>query len=175
MTTIPPFGQFVVPPPDALLPTGLFGEGPQEVTQGSRGDATVVIEHYREKLIRQEALFEDVYRLIEATDATPAQIEGAADEVHEYKERALRAGNASFQRIIRGVQSYQKRRDHIARSMVRLGEEMLDICAAWLELYQNLEIRLRKLASDRDAAPKSKPFSDSAEAVAHLRALTADR
>ena len=100
MSTIPPFGQFVVPPPDALLPAGLFGAAPHEITHGSRADATIVIEHYREKLIRQQALFEDVYRLIEATDATPAEIEGAADEVHEYEERALRAGNAGLERII---------------------------------------------------------------------------
>jgi hypothetical protein len=70
------------------------------------------------------------------------------------------------------VQYYRRRRDRYARSMVRLGEEILDIWDAWLELYQNLEIRLRKLASDRALTPPSKTFSDSAEAVRHLRSLT---
>jgi len=57
--------------------------------------------------------------------------------------------------------------------MVRLGEEILDIWDAWLELYQNLEIRLRKLASDRDPSPPSTAFSDSIEAVRHLRSIAA--
>ena len=60
-----------------------------------------------------------------------------------------------MQKITEGIRSWRKRRDRIAGSMVRLGEEMIDICASWLELYQNLEIRLRKLASDRDPAPQN--------------------
>jgi hypothetical protein len=169
MKSIRPFGHFVVPPP-ALLPAALFSQEVQEVTHEARAEASIVIAHYREKLSQQQNLFEDVYRQIEAGDATPAQIEAAADEVHEYEERAVRAGDAGLQKIVLGVQSYRKRRDHIARTMVQLGEEMFEICAAWLELYQNLEIRLRKLASDRDPAPPSKPFSDSGEAVRHLHA-----
>jgi hypothetical protein len=82
-----------------------------------------------------------------------------------------------LQKVIIGVQYYRRlyRRHHdrYVGSMVRLGEEILDVCAAWWELYENFEIRLRKLASDRDPTPPSGTFSDGAEAVEYLRSLTA--
>jgi hypothetical protein len=148
-----------------------FGEEPHDVTHGFLTEAFSVVSRYRAELGRQEGLFEDFYRQIEAGGGSFAEIEALADEVHDAEERSRAGGVADLRKVTIGVEYYRRRRDRHARSMVRLGEEMADICASWLELYQNLEIRLRKLASDRDPAPPSKIFSDGAEAVRHLRSL----
>ena len=171
MTVAPPLGHYLVAPP-ALLPAMRFGEAPHDVTHGFLTEAFSAVSHYRAELGRQEGLFEDFYRLVEASGGSASEIEALADDVHESEARALLSGEAGLQKITEGLRSWRKRRDRIAGSMVRLGEEIIDICAAWLELYQNLEIRLRKLASDRDPSPPSKIFSDGAEAVRHLRSLT---
>ncbi|HZK91722.1 MAG TPA: hypothetical protein VFC56_16395 [Stellaceae bacterium] len=62
------------------------------------------------------------------------------------------------------------------RSWRRLAEESLEIGITWLELYQNLQIRLIKLASDRRAADQldSPVFSDGESAAEYLRKLVAE-
>jgi len=57
-----------------------------------------------------------------------------------------------------------------------LAEESLEIGITWLELYQNLQIRLIKLASDRRAADQldSPVFSDGESAAEYLRKLVAE-
>jgi hypothetical protein len=177
MTTLP-LGHYLLTPP-VLLPAAHFDEEQREVTHGFLAEGFAGTARYRVELSRQEGLFEDFYRQIEAGGGSLLEIEAVADEVHEAEERARAGSAADLQRVTLGVQYYRRlyrrRHDRYAGSMIRLGEEILDVCGAWLELYQNLEIRLRKFASDRDPTAPSKTFSDGAEAVRYLRSLAAVR
>jgi len=61
-----------------------------------------------------------------------------------------------------------------ARAVRRSAEEALDIGQTWLELYQNLRIRLLKLASDRrvTAGETGSPIvSDAGEMERYLRRI----
>ncbi len=62
------------------------------------------------------------------------------------------------------------------RSWRRIAEECLEISISWLELYQNLQIRLYKLASDRRSMtePSSPVFDDAETAMEYLRKLVAE-
>lgn len=163
------FGSYLLPPP-VLLHAKHFAEDRGEITHRFLAAAFAETASYRAALSQQQGLFEDFYRKIEAGSETPVEeIEAVADAVHEAAERSYSELAVDLKEITASVGLYRRRRDRNAQSMARLGEEIIDICAAWYEVYQNLEIRLRKLASDRDPTAPSRVFSDSTEAVRYLR------
>src|SRR6476659_7164102 len=102
MTVAPPLGHYVVAQPALLLAMRL-GEAPHDVTHGFLTEAFSAISHYRAELGRQEGLFEDFYRQVEASGGSVSEIEALADDVHEYEARALRGGEAGVQTINQGI------------------------------------------------------------------------
>jgi hypothetical protein len=55
-------------------------------------------------------------------------------------------------RTLKEILAQKHRRTDFTRSVRRSAEESLNIAETWLEVHQNLKIRLLKLASDRRAA-----------------------
>lgn len=167
----PGLANYLVAPP-ALIATTHFGQDRQEITHRFLAEAFAQTASYRGALSQQQGLFEDFYRKVEASDDAPETIEGVADIVHDIAERSYREFAADFEDILTKARLYRRRRDLNAQSMARLGEEITGVCGAWYELYQNFEIRLRKLASDREPAP-DQVFTDGASAARYLRSAGA--
>jgi hypothetical protein len=175
MTTMLPLGHYLLAPP-ALLPARHFDDDPaHEITHEFLAEAFATTARYRTDLSRQQGLFEDFYRQTETGVEATAEIEALADAVHEAEERSRAGVEADLRKVAESVEFYRRRNrsrhDRKLGSMVRLGEEIIDVCGAWLELYQNLEIRLRKLASDRNPEPASRVFLDGTEAIQHLHSI----
>jgi hypothetical protein len=120
----------------------------------------------------QRAKFEQLYRDAEAL--SPDEL-GIIERSLLAQER-LRA--AIFVPIIKDAEVRMARRYRAQtpaqKAIVRLIEDSHDIASGWLELYQNLRIRLAKLASDKLAAeghPGSPIISSSDGLARHLRSI----
>ncbi len=127
----------------------------------------------RAALKRQNDRFDELYREAEKAGTTPEQLEAIANIVLD-KERRAAAGMRS--RLEPLEQNVIRKRPitEFTRSLKRTDEEMLEIVHTWLELYQNVRIRLLKLASDRRAAAGetgSPISSDAGEIEAYLRRI----
>jgi septum formation topological specificity factor MinE len=151
------------------LPAWPFVDAQQEITRETLADAFTEIASYRQAMVKQQRLIDELYRRVETQ--LPAEIEALADWLHEHEERSRGPSVERLAIIVEHVRLYRKSRARNARSVVRLGEEIIDVIVDWLDLYQNLEIRLRKLASDRAGALPSDTFSDGTEAVRYLRSI----
>jgi hypothetical protein len=149
--------------PPSPLPAWPFVDARQEIT----GRILAEVASYRQALVEQQRLIDELYRRVETQ--LPAEIAALADWLHEHEGRSRGPSVERMANIVEHVRLYRTSRAPNARSVVRLGEEIIDVTADWLDLYQNLEIRLRKLASDRAAAPPGDTFSDGAEAVRYLQ------
>jgi len=92
-----------------------------------------------------------LYRKAGQTNAPPEELEEAAAIILDNERQAASALVPQIKQI-----EQKLAREHpstgFARSVRRSAEEALDIGQTWLELHQNLRIRLLKLASDRRAA-----------------------
>lgn len=159
------FGDYTLPP--SALPAWPFCDTRQEITSEILAKTFAEIAAYRQALVEQQRRVDEICRRVETKP--PAEIEALADWLHEHEERDRKASVEKLVEIVEYVRLFRKSRARNARSVVRLGEELIDITADWLDLFQNLEIRLRKLASDRAGAPPSETFSDGADAVLYLQ------
>jgi hypothetical protein len=148
------------------LPTARrFGEGENEISHATLASLFRVVAAPRTALAKQEALFKKLAKKIESERASTAELEALADSLQEHKK---------IQGIAEAAAEFRHRANCVARnarSLMRLSEELADFGAAWSEAYENLEIRLRKLASDRDPTAASPAFSDGAAAVRYLRSV----
>jgi hypothetical protein len=156
--------QYLLAPPS--LPTGRhFGEGKNEISHETLASLFRVVAALRTALARQEALFKKLAEKIESERASTAELEALADSLQEHRKiDGVAEAAAEFRQRARRV-------GRNARSLMRLSEELADFGAAWSEAYENLEIRLRKLASDRDPTAASPAFSDGTAAVRYLRSI----
>jgi hypothetical protein len=121
-------------------------------------------------LKQQCSAFEQLYSAVEASSEPPAAIRALAQELETHERRLAAEYIPGWQQIAaRLPYLYQrKKRDQNAKSMVRMAEETIEVGAAWLESFQNIRLRLIRLASDRDGEP-SPVFSDPDAAMEHLR------
>jgi hypothetical protein len=119
----------------------------------------------------QRDAFDRLYRELEETAASADVVRTVAAQIDEHEQRIAAEYTPGLQQVAARLPHYhqRKRRDRSAQSMARLGEEILEIGTAWLDLFQNTRLRLLRLASVRDGQPASPIFSDPDAAMEHLR------
>jgi hypothetical protein len=128
----------------------------------------------RAALKEQSDQFEELFREAERNEATPEELEGAANIILENERKAAATLVPQIEKLERNLARRHPPTDY-ARSVRRAVQEALDIGRTWLELYQNLRIRLLKLASDCRAAAGetgSPILSDANEMERYLRKIT---
>jgi hypothetical protein len=165
---------YLLPPPAA------FPEGVLNDEQGPRGDPlgrlavfAASVAKGRAALKKQSDQFEELYREAERTNAPPEELEEAAGIILDNERKIAAALVTQIQQLERNVARKHPPTD-FARSARRSAEEALDIGQTWLELYQNLRIRLLKLASDRRVAAGETGgpiLSDADEMERYLRRI----
>ena len=121
----------------------------------------------------QSKNFEKLYRAVEQSETTPTDLEEAAAFL---LTREKHAATELVPRIqdLEQILTRKYRATHFILSLRRSAEETLDAAQTWLELYQNLRIRLLKLASDRRVAAGetgSPIISDADEMERYLRGI----
>jgi hypothetical protein len=122
----------------------------------------------RRQVREQERLFEELLRDVEAASAE--ELRSLADEIEVVERSQAAVYVPALQDISDRLPAHRRRRsDRDARSMARIGEEIIDIGRAWLELFQNTRLRFLRLASIRDGEPPSPTFADADAAMEHLR------
>jgi hypothetical protein len=136
---------------------------------GTQAKARVELKEQRDKF---DALYEQAHQLA----ASPDELEELAKAVRARELEAAAVLVPQIERLRENLASPKGNADApVIRSWRRLAEESQEIGITWLELYQNLQIRLFKLASDRRSIeePGSGVLSTAQEVDDHLRSLMA--
>jgi hypothetical protein len=163
---------YILPPPE--LP-----QIPAKVEIPSRqllvlAKLTKCIAEARESLSLQSEKFESLLNLIKCSDINALEIERIAESLLARQQKPAPIVIATLEVIDDHIPMLMNSNDSFMNGPVlRLAEEAIDIGRTWLELYQNLHIRLIKLASDRRGQTEqgSDVFSDSSAAESYLRRL----
>jgi hypothetical protein len=123
-----------------------------------------------QKLKRQREAFDQLYRDLEENAATASAIRAIAARLEKHEKRLAAEYVPALQQIAGRLPHYQqrKKRDRRAQSMVRLGEEIIEIGISFLELLQNTRLRLLRLALLHDGEPPGPTFSDPTAAKDYL-------
>jgi hypothetical protein len=127
----------------------------------------------KEQRDRFDALYEEARHLA----ASPDELEELAKAVRAREMDAAAVLVPEIERLQENLASPKGNANSpMIRSWRRLAEESLEIGITWLELYQNLQIRLFKLASDQRniEEPGSGVLSSAQEVNEHLRRLMAE-
>jgi hypothetical protein len=126
----------------------------------------------KEQRDRFDALYDEARQLA----ASPDELRELAKALRVRELEAAAVLVPQIERLRQNLASPKGNADTpTIRSWRRLAEESLEIAITWLELYQNLQIRLLKLASDQlnENEPGSPIFSDADAAAEYLRKLVA--
>ena len=168
---------YFLPPPVA------FPKGALNDEHRARGDPlgrlaifAASVAKGRAALKKQSDQFEELYREAERSKAPPEELEEAARIIFDNERKVAAALVPQIKQIERKLARKHPPTD-FARSVRRSAEEALDIAQTWLELYQNLRIRLLKLASDRRVAAGaagSPILSDADEMEQYLRQIAGE-
>jgi len=139
---------------------------------------TKTVAEARELLQQQNDKFEGLFQLLEK------RADVNADEIERIAESVIAGLQLRAPKLIVALQTMnehvvtlrQSANPYLHGPVLRLAEEGVDIGKTWLELYQNFQISLMKLASDRRAQTEegSPVFSDSSAAEAYLRSVLAE-
>jgi len=127
----------------------------------------------RAALNDQSEKFEKLYRAVEQSEATPAELEQAAEFLLEREKQAATTLVPRIEELEKTLSS-KYRPTHFIRSLRRSAEEAVDAAQTWLEIFQSLRIRLLKLASDRRVAAGETGgpiLSDAGEMEKYLRRI----
>jgi chromosome segregation ATPase len=137
---------------------------------------TSALAEARAELKEQSDRFGELYRQADQLGVSYRELENLADELLA-RERGMAEKLVPQIASFNGhLEKLEKLRDTpFRRSLRRIAEEAVDMSASWLELYQNLRIRLLKLASDRQSIEHlgSGMLSTDQEVDDYLRGLTA--
>lgn len=131
----------------------------------------------RAKLRDQRDRFEQLYRQAEQPEVGPDDLVALAHALRIQEQDSAAVLVPQIEQLKINLESPKGRTNTPAiRSWRRLAEESLEIAVIWLELYQNLQIRLFRLASDRRSLtePSSPIFDDAETATEYLRNLMAE-
>ena len=162
-----------------LPPPVIFAEGALTDERRSRADSPnpgSVRTEVRAALKQQSNSFEELYRKAEQTNATPEELEEAVEIILDNEQKLATALAPDIEKLKQNLARRHPPTD-FARSARRSAEESLDLTQSWLELYQNLRIRLLKLASDRRVAAGetgSAVVSDADEMERYLRRIAGE-
>lgn len=165
---------YLLPPPVVSTIGLLSSERQPEVDPlGRLAAGAALIAKSRAALKKQSDRFEKFYREAERAGTAPDKLEEAARQILD-NERKLAAVLVPQIEELEQTLARKRRSTDFYRSLRRSTEESLDIGKTWLELHQNLRIRLLKLASDRRLAAGetgSPILSASGEMERYLRRL----
>ncbi len=165
---------YLLPPPVVSAIGLLASEHQPEVDPlGRLAAGAALVAKSRAALKKQSDRFEKFYREAERARATPDKLEEAAQQILDNERQLAAVLVPQIEELERKLARKRLPTDFY-RSLRRSTEESLDIGKTWLELYQNLRIRLLKLASDRRLAAGetgSSILSDSGEMERYLRRL----
>jgi hypothetical protein len=141
-----------------LPPPVVFAEGALTNERRSRADSpdpgsvrAVSVADLRTALKKQRNYFEELYHEAERTEAAPEELEDGARIIFDNERKAAIALLPQIEKL-KEILAQKHLRTDFTRSVRRSAEESLNIAETWLEVHQNLRIRLLKLASDRRAA-----------------------
>jgi hypothetical protein len=171
MLTTHPISEYLVPAPTSLPALDKVPDAPGQYAVLAAAFTTTA--EYRQAIRRQHELFEEFFQELEQSKASSEDIYQIATEVERREKRDWEELGEHAAKVNEKIRSYRRNRsNHIARSVVRLGEEVLDIAVTWVDLYQNFRIRLLDLASKRMGG-ESQVFSRADDADDYLRGLIA--
>jgi hypothetical protein len=131
----------------------------------------------RSKLKTQREQFDALYREAERLRIAFDELGDIANAVYAEERKFAEVLIPQIAWLTRTLATLRKQPGtNERRSLTQGMEGWLDIVATWLELYQNLRIRLLKLASDRlsETEPSSPVFDASEAATEYLRKLIAE-
>jgi hypothetical protein len=161
-----------------LPPPAVFARGGLDNEYRSRGDPlgrlavfAASVAKGRAALKEQSDQFEKLYREAERANSPPEELEEAAGIIFDNERKIAAVLVPQIEKLEKNLARKHPPTD-FARSVRRSAEEALDIGQTWLELHQNLRIRLMKLASDRRIAAGetgSPILSDADEMERYLR------
>jgi hypothetical protein len=162
-----------------FLPPPLIAVGEPPTTQSGTAqldrlaELAASVARGRAALREQSNRFDELFQEAERTEAAADELEAAAEVLFNNEHRVAVALRPEIEKLERNLARKHRPTD-FARSLRRSAEEALDIGLTWLQLYQNLRIRLLKLASDRRAAagePGSPAYSNAEEMEDYLRRI----
>jgi hypothetical protein len=166
---------YIVQPPPLAVGAGISAARTNDLADrlpalwGAHARAQATLKEQRDRF---DALFEQAREL----SATSDELRELAQEVRNRELQAADIIRPKIEGLRTRLESPKGNANTpMMRSWRRLAEEYLEIGIAWLELYQNLQIKLFKLASDLQSAerPASPVFSDPQAAVEYLRKIVA--
>jgi len=164
---------------DYVLPLPALGSAPKLGFQGRDKDVVAAEElaTFRSALKAQRDSFDKLYNEAERLEIAPDALEAHSNTVYCFEKEAA-ASLVPQMELCRRLLSDVRNRSgkNLSKSSRQAAEELLDIGSSFLELYQNLRIRLFKLASDRRSLtePGSPVFDDAESAAEYLRKLIAE-
>lgn len=165
---------FVLPPPQIRVRGSLQENERSRSRQLSRlATLAASIARGRADLKSQSDRFDELYHQARQEEVTPEELEESAQIIYENELKTADVLMPQIEQLQRNLARKHPPSD-FARAARRAAEEALDIGQTWLELYQNVRIRLLKLASDRRLAagePGSPILSDATEMERYLRRL----
>src|SRR5437660_6386977 len=144
--------EYILPPPTVSVERGLNDNHLSRSGQLARlAVLAASVARGRADLKDQSDRFDELFRETERTGMTPEELEEGAQIIFENEQKAAATLILEIQQLERNLARKHPPTDFF-RSWRRSAEEALEIGQSWLELYQNLRIRLLKLASDRRVA-----------------------
>jgi hypothetical protein len=168
---------YLVSPPQ-LISDDRFARGMEgRSTLGKLAKFAENVARGRAALAEQGKRFDALYRETAETLNRPDEVEQLAEAVLANERRVARNFLPRVEELRRRLSEPRAKVDTPEmRAWRRSAEEMIEMSVTWLELYQQVRIRLLKLASDRrsETEPPSPVFSDSASAIEYLRKLVAE-
>jgi hypothetical protein len=120
----------------------------------------------------QKKQFRRLYSEAKRLLVTPDELEELAGALLANEQQLAARWRPKIAALQREIASANK----TDAAWIVLADQMIDATIGWLEAYQNVRIKLLKLASDRrgESEPNSPVFSDAESATAYLRSLVAE-
>ncbi len=171
---------YVIPPPVLAL-----GREPLDVGEDQwrrlaeiLAKARPVLRQHRIAFKQQSRRLETLFHQAEDPRLSPRDLEGLAGAVGEAEQQVAETLLSQIEQFRSNIDRSRDLPDtEVTRSLRLWSEQNIEIDQAWLELYQNLRIRLLKLASERRAAAGetgSPIFSDADEMERYLHQISGE-
>ena len=167
---------YIVPPPTLAAEAGSRSGGARTDILAKLATLSATQAKARIQLKEQRDRFNELYKQARDLAPSPDELEELAKAVCTRELEAAARLMPQIERLRENLASPKGNANTpTIRSWRRLAEESLEIGITWLELYQNLQIRLYKLASDRRSVtdPGSGVLSTREEVDDYLRKLMA--
>lgn len=154
----------------------MFGAGDDAPTRLAKVSASLA--KNRAALKAQRHRFDVLLREAEQPEISPDDLEALAKSLLDYEKQA--SGNlAQAINWLESILARNAKKPHTdyGKTARRYSHDSLEIARSWLELYQNVRIRLLKLASDRRVAAGetgSPILSDAGDMELYLRRLVGE-